>query len=255
MTGSLRRAVVTGAGGRVGQATAVELAKHGFEVAVHYNRSRDGALATVEACRAAGGDAWVVQGALDELEGCQKLCEAVKERWDHLDVLVNNASAFSPIRFEDITPEDWAFMEAINVRAPFLISQGLLPLLRARPSVTVGADGSERGVVVHLCDIGADRPVSGYAHYSVSKAGLVMLVKAMAVELAPEIRTVGVSPGQVIWPEDYPADKRARLASRIPMKRVGTPDDIAKLVRFVATEAPYLNGCVVPVDGGLSCRY
>ena len=109
--------------------------------------------------------------------------------------------------------------------------------------------------MVALCDIGADRPVPGYAHYSVSKAGLVMLVKALAVELAPQVRCVGVSPGQVAWPPDYPEDKRERLAQRIPMKRVGDPEDVATLVRFLALEGVYLNGVVVDVDGGLAARY
>ena len=95
----------------------------------------------------------------------------------------------------------------------------------------------------------------GYAHYSVSKAGLVMLVKAMAVELAPAIRTVGVSPGQVAWPEDYSDEKRDRLRKRIPLQRVGSPEDIADVVRFLTLEGHYLNGVILPVDGGLSKRY
>ena len=120
-----------------------------------------------------------------------------------------------------------------------------------------------RGVVDLVADglkeprsrLAADDPVSGFTHYSVSKAGLVMLVKAMAVELAPAVRTVGISPGQVAWPVEYEETKRASLARRIPMKRVGTPEDVARLVRFLALEAPYVNGAVIPVDGGLSIRY
>jgi pteridine reductase len=106
-----------------------------------------------------------------------------------------------------------------------------------------------------MCDIGADRPVSGYTHYSVSKAGLMMLVKAMAVELAPKIRTMGISPGQVIWPENYSETLRNQLKQRIPMKDVGTPTDVATLVRFLAVEGKYLNGEIIAVDGGLQCRY
>lgn len=249
-----RRAVVTGAGGRVGQATAVELARAGFTVALHHRSSAEGARETLARCREAGGDGWLVQADLGTVEGCAALVAAVTARWDGLEVLVNNASIFAPRPFAETDLAHWDAMLDVNLRAPFLVSQGLLPLLRAAQ----GADGAapgEAGLVVHLCDIGADRPVSGHTAYSVSKAGLVMLVKAMAVELAPAVRTVGISPGQVAWPEDYDDALRERLARRIPQGRVGTPEDVARLVRFVALEAPYLNGTIIPVDGGLACRY
>ena len=242
---SRRRAVVTGAGRRVGRAIALELAAHGFDVALHYNRSEAPAREVAALCGERGADAFLVQGDLGTTDFCHDLVAQIGERWDGVDLLVNNASVFEPVPFEQIELADWERMQAINLRAPFLLSQGLLPLLRA-------ADGA---LVVHMCDIGADRPVSGYAHYSVSKAGLVMLVKAMAVELAPEVRTVGVSPGQVIWPDSYGPELREHLAQRIPMKRVGSPEDIARLIRFLATEAPYVNGAIIPVDGGLSKRY
>jgi pteridine reductase len=248
-----RRALVTGAGQRVGAEIAATLGASGFDVAVHARSSVAGAEAVLDRVRAAGGDGFVVTGDLATVPGCSSVVDAVRARWDHLDVLVNNASAFEPVPFEKIGVDAWEAMLGVNLRAPFLLSQGLLPLLGAARSPS-GRDG-EGGLVVHLCDIGADRPVSGYAHYSVSKAGLVMLVKAMAVELAPAVRTVGVSPGQVIWPDDYPPSLREKLAKRIPMARVGSPADVAALVRFLATEGHYLNGVVVPVDGGLSVRY
>ena len=236
------RALVTGGAHRVGRAICFELARHGYDVAVHYHSSAGPAE---EVARACGAAAWTLQADLGTVEGCQSVCDAVTGRWQGLELLVNNASVFYPVPFADIDAAEWDSVLATNLRAPFLLSRGLLPLLRA------GQDS----VVVHLCDIGADRPVPRHAHYSVSKAGLVMLVKAMAVELAPAIRTVGVSPGQVAWPESYADDKRARLTRRIPLGRPGDPGDVARLVRFLALEAPYLTGVVVPVDGGLSARY
>jgi len=248
------RALVTGAGARVGRAIAVELARAGFELAIHYNRSAAGAEETLRQVRDAGSDGWLVQASLESVEGCQALISAVKDRWDSLHLLVNNASAFDPVPFEEITPEQWESMLGVNLRAPFLLSQGLLPLLEG-PSITEGAQPGEGNLVVHLTDIGAERPIPGYAHYSVSKAGLVMLIRAMAVELSPRIRVAGVAPGQVIWPPDYPEELRERIAARIPIPRVGTPEDVAKVVRFLSLDAPYLNGLIVPVDGGRAVRY
>lgn len=249
------RALVTGAGQRVGRAIAVELARAGFEVGVHYRSGRDGAEQTLALCREAGGDGWLVQADVARVEDCDRLVAEVRARWDTLHVLVNNASSFEAAPFESITLESWEAMLAVHARGPFLISQGLLPLLRAARSCAVGAAEGEGGLVVQLCDIGAERPVAGYAHYSVSKAALLMLMKAMAVELAPAVRSVAVSPGQVAWPPDYPDALRDKIARRIPMGRVGAVEDVARLVRFVACEAPYLNGVVLDVDGGLSARY
>ena len=148
-------------------------------------------------------------------------------------------------RVHDITIQEYDAMHALHSRAPFFVTQGLLRALRA----------SRDGTVIHICDIGADRPVPGYAHYSASKASLVMLVKAMAVELGPELRVLGISPGQVAWPPDYTEELRARLSHKIPLQRVGEPEDIARLVRFAAMEGTYMSGCIIPVDGGLGARY
>ena len=249
------RAVVTGAAARVGRAIALELARSGFDVAIHHRSRPDAAAEVARACAEHGSDAFVVAAALDDEAGCTTLVDAVKARWDQVHLLVNNASRFEPVPFEQIDAAAWDAMLAVNLRAPFLVSRGLLPLLERGRASDLGGPADQGGCVVHLCDIGAERPVSGYAHYSVSTAGLVMLVRAMAVELAPRVRTVGVSPGQVVWPESYDDALRARLAKRIPMGRAGTAEDVARLVRFVATEGFYLNGAVLPIDGGLSARY
>ncbi len=247
------RAVVTGASIRVGRGIALELARSGFDLVLTTRSSSLDDTAT--ACRALGADVSCVTADLARVEGCEAVVAHVRERLDGLELLVNNASAFTPVPFGDITLSQWETMVGVNLRAPFLLSQGLLDRLQSGDPARIGAPDGQHGVVVHLCDIGASNPVSGYAHYSVSKAGLVMLVKAMAVELAPAVRTVGVSPGQVAWPDDYSDAKRDRLMQRIPLKRVGDPEDIARLVRFLTLEGHYLNGVVVPVDGGLSKRY
>lgn len=249
------RAVVTGAAVRVGRAIAEELARSGFDLVLHY-RGREAEAREIGArCGALGAEVALVQASLDDVSGPKALCEAVRARWDRVHLLVNNASTFEPVPFAQIGVDQWDAMLGVNVRAPFLLVQGLLSELRAGLASELGGPSGQGGVVVNLCDIGAERPVAGYAHYSVSKAALVMLTRAMAVELAPGVRAVGVSPGQVVWPEDYPLALRERLTQRIPLARVGMPEDVARLVRFVATEGHYLNGAVLPVDGGLACRY
>jgi len=197
-------------------------------------------------CRELGVDAFAVGGDLAQLEACYGICEAIKERWTSLDVLVNNASMYTPAAFETLDDATWEQMQSVNLRAPFVLSRELLPLLKVPVS---------GGLVVHMCDIGAERPFKGYTHYSVSKAALVMLVRSMAVELAPAVRAVGISPGHVAWPEGWDEDVKGRMLDRIPMGRVGTPEDVARLVRFLLLEGTYINGEVIAVDGGLSCRY
>jgi pteridine reductase len=224
-------------------------------VAVHFNRSADEAADVVGQCQAAGASAFAVQGDLGSEHGCEKVVKEVQSRWDSVFALINNASTFSPCAFEEIDRAAWDQMIQVNLTAPMVLSKGLLPQLRSVGAEPSGTPEAQRGVVIHMCDIGAERPIVGYTPYSVSKAGLLMLVRSMAVELAPMVRTVGVSPGQVIWPEDYDEATRERLKRRIPLKRVGQPKDIASLVHFLLTEGHYIHGEVIAVDGGLSCRY
>ena len=249
------RVLITGAARRVGRGVALTLAERGFDVAIHYNRSEDEAAAVVQQCQEAGAESFLVQGDLSTDSGCADVVAAVQARWSSLYALINNASTFSPCPFEEIDRAAWDMMMQVNLVAPMLLSQGLLPQLRAQGARPASCPDAQQGVVVHLCDIGAERPIVGYTPYSVSKAGLLMLVRSMAVELGPVVRTVGVSPGQVIWPEDYDEATRERLRKRIPLKRVGTPEDIASLIHYLLTEGHYVHGEVIAVDGGLSCRY
>lgn len=240
----LKAALVTGAGARVGRAIALELAKAGAYVWVHYHHSEVGALETLALIEAEGGHGRVIQADLSSRAEVDALAQHVLSASERLDVLVHNASRFEPVPFEALNDEAWDEMLEVNLTTPARLTRALLPALRAAS-----------GVVINLCDIGAERPLSGYAHYSVSKAGLVMLTRALAVELAPEVRCVGLSPGQVAWPPNMPQLEREALTKRIPMKACGRPEDVARLARFVWREGQYLNGAVIPVDGGLSCRY
>lgn len=247
-----RTALVTGASHRVGRAIALELASSGFDVAVHYHSSADGAHEVVAECEARGVRAFAVQGDLVQPDQTRAVAAAVAERFARLSLLVNNASIFVPEPFESTSLDQLRRMMAIHVEAPLLLSQGLLPQLRAAAQADPDLGTS---LVCNLCDIAAERPFKGYTAYSTSKAALVMLVRSMAVELGPLVRTVGIAPGHVAWPPDYSQATRDRMLARIPQGRVGTPHEAARLVRFLCLEGTYINGDVVRIDGGLSSRY
>ncbi len=234
------RALITGGARRVGRAITEQLADAGCAVVIQTGRSESEARALA----ATLPEAEVVVADLSTLAGCKRVVEAV-ESTGGLDILVNNAAAYDAVPFAEITSEQYAFMQALNTRAPFLLIQGLLPLLSQSR-----LDGG--GSVVNLVDIGGERPAPGFAHYSVSKAGLHMLTRALAVELAPAVRVNGVSPGTVLPPPELSAEQLANIVATIPVGRVGSAHDIARTVRFLALECPYVTGQVWSVDGGRS---
>ena len=237
--------LVTGAGARVGRAIACALAERGTHLIIHYHHNQSGAEETLDQVRSLGGTGHCVRADLSQSHELDHLADVTREQSKgRLDLLVNNASLFSPSPAESLSLSEWDNMLRVNLSAPFFLVNRLLSSLR-----------SAQGVIVNLCDISADRPLKGYAHYTASKAGLVGLTKALAVELAPQVRCVGISPGQVAWPPDYNEQQKKQLLSRIPLKRSGNPDDIGRLVRFIVKEGTYLNGAIIPVDGGLACRY
>ena len=235
------RALVTGAGVRLGQATAARLAEAGFDLVLHYNRSSAGAEHTETMCREHGAQVELVQADLSSVTGCAELAAQAGK----VDVLVNNAALYTAVPFSEIDAATWDRMQAVNCRAPALLTQALLPGLS-----TSALPGG--GVVVNICDIGGNRPAPGFAHYSVSKAGLLMLTRALAVELAPEVRVNSVSPGTVLPPEDLSEEALAAIRRTIPVDRFGSADDIARAVLFFVRDAPYVTGQDLAICGGRS---
>ncbi len=227
MAPARRVALVTGAGTRVGRAVALDLARAGFRVVAHFHSHRPP--------RSLLG----IRADLSTPEGTAGLARAFRQRFTRLDLLVNSAALFERRPVEDSDAALFDRQMALNARAPFLLTRALLSLLRR-----------SRGSVVNVLDVGgALVPWPGYAAYGASKAALKAITEALAVELAPEVRVNAVAPGTVLWPESYTVKVRRRLASRIPLRRVGAPDDVARAVRFLA-DSPFVTGAVVPVDGG-----
>jgi pteridine reductase len=237
-----RIVLVTGGAIRVGRSIALALAERGADVAITYRSSADAAARTVEELRTRGVRALAVR--CDQRQP-QQVTDAVAQITTQLgtvEVLVNSAAIFERTPFDVATLEDWDSHLEINLRGPWLFAQAVVPGMR-----TAGA-----GVIVNLVDIAAERPFAGYLPYSVSKAGLVALTRGLAKSLAPEIRVNGVAPGTVLWPEDYAEDQKAALIEKTPLKRSGSPADVAAAVLFLIEGSDFVSGAIIPVDGGRS---
>lgn len=244
MTSSGRKpvAIVTGAARRLGAAIAAELHRRGLDVMIHCRQS--GAEAEQLAAslnEARSGSAAVVQADLEDNAAPDFIIEQTRQRFGRVDVLVNNASAFYPTPLAEARPSDWDVLMASNQRAPFWLS------LAAAKAMTEG------GAIVNLVDIHGMVPLADHAIYSQAKAGLIMQTRALAKDLAPSVRVNAVAPGSILWPEnDSQNNEQAMqdILDRVPLRRQGTPADIAGAVAFLALDAPYVTGQVIAVDGG-----
>ncbi len=235
--------LITGAARRIGAAIARALHREGALVALHCNRSRVEAerlAAELNAARA--GSCVVVQGDLLDAAGLPRIVAESAKAFGRLDALVNNASSFYATAFGSIGEKEWDDLIGTNLRAPLLLSQAAAPYLRA-----------SRGAIVNLVDIHAERPLANFLVYSVAKSGLAGLTRALALELGPEVRVNGVSPGAILWPdggEPFNASERGRITSQTPLGRIGTPEDVAGAVKYLLFDAPFVTGQILAVDGG-----
>jgi pteridine reductase len=240
---SRKTALVTGAAARIGAAVVMALHGRGLDVMLHYNSSEGAARKLVDRMNAERAQsACLAQADLSSPDGVASLVEQVGERFDRLDVLVNNASRFYPTTTGTTQAWQWDDLLNSNLRGPYFLVQALLGKLQ-----TAG------GSVINIIDIHAERPMKGHAVYCMSKAGLAMMTKALAQELGPAIRVNGVSPGAILWAENEQssAEKKSILA-RTALGRIGEPSDIASAVVYLALDAPYVTGQVLAVDGGRS---
>jgi pteridine reductase len=239
-----RTALITGAARRVGASIARALHQCGANVVIHCNRSRseaDALAAALEALRP--GSAHVVQVDLLAAGAPGRIVEAALARFGQLDVLVNNASTFYPTPFGEITEAHWDDLIGSNLKAPLFMAQAALTPLRLA-----------RGLVINIVDIHGMRPLRRYPVYSAAKAGLIMLTRSLAREMGPQVRVNGIAPGPVMWPEDGTADSdlQRKIVDRTALKRTGSAEDIARAAVFFATQAPFVTGQILAVDGGRS---
>ena len=233
-------ALITGAARRIGAAIARELHGVGLNVLVHYRSSGAEARTLVaELNRARPDSADALRANLLGLSAVDKLAQEAHARWGRLDALINNASSYEKTPLSSITEEAFDHLIGSNLKAPLFLTRACARLM-------------DQGVVVNIADAKPAR--AGFAAYGAAKTGLVALTEILALELAPLIRVNAVAPGHILWAESTKlgeAQQQSELA-RVPLQRMGTPQDIARVVRFLLSQdAQYLTGAIIPVDGGL----
>jgi NAD(P)-dependent dehydrogenase (short-subunit alcohol dehydrogenase family) len=230
--------LVTGAAKRIGRGIALRLAEEGARVAVHYHRSEAEARRTASEC---GGGA-LFQANLESVDEIQRMFGELHDRLGRLDGLVNNAGRFARRDPVEITETDWDFIHAVNLKAVFFCCQSAARLMRE----TGG------GRIVNISSLGGIRPWAEHAHYCSSKAGVIMLTRALAKAWAPAITVNTVAPGVI--PVDEPDERQKRLIAATPAQRAGTPAEIAEAVVYFLKATEFVTGQVLAVDGGLSQR-
>lgn len=248
-----RVALVTGGARRVGRAIALELARAGCDIALHYSTSEEDARHTASEIRSLGRRCETFQ--MNFLRGFdpRALIHAVAVKLGGLDILVNNAAVFipdhpgAPNAFTaatwDPAPLERTFR--VNAIAPAGLCGAAAQAMRTRG----------RGKIINICDICTERPWVNYLAYGASKAALASLTRGLARALAPRIQVNGVAPGIAEFPEEFDQDRRDALARRVPMQRAGSPEDIARTVRFLVDGPDYITGQIIAVDGGRSVAW
>ncbi|MGD9695753.1 MAG: SDR family NAD(P)-dependent oxidoreductase [Thermoleophilia bacterium] len=238
-----RRALVTGGAIRVGRALALELTDMGLDVAVHYRSSEAAAIETCEECRARGVRAAPVRADLATAAGCRAAVADAEAAVGPLDVLVLSAANFVAAAFDDMSEEQVDRAIAVNLKAPFFCAQAAARGMRARGF----------GRIVMMADVAGLEPWPRFVIHSAAKAGVVMLVRSLAQELAPEITVNAIAPGTVLMPDGADEAAVARAKEKSVLKRVGSPADVGGALRYLL-EADYVTGHTLVVDGGRLVR-
>ena len=234
---SAKTVLVTGAAKRIGRGIALHLAKHGFRVAIHYNSSEEEARRTAEECGAE-----LFQANLESVPEIRRMFDDVEQRLGGLYGLVNNAARFTRFNPLDITEADWDFIHDVNLKATFFCCQQGARIMKK----------AGEGRIVNISSLGGIRPWADHVHYCASKAGVIMLTRALAKAFAPEITVNSVAPGVItVAPEDREGEAMVRAT---PAGRAGTPEEVAEAVLYFLNATNFITGQILAVDGGLAQR-
>jgi len=239
-----KNVLITGSARRLGRAIALSMAKAGANVAFTYLDSVDDANKTLDAIKRIAPKVFAARCDVRKEKSIDRALNAILDHFGSLDLLINNAGVFESAKLEEITAEQWDEVFAVNVRAPFLVSQSCIPSLR-----------SSRGRIINMGSLGGEKQWTTHAHYCSSKAALHMLTQVMAKALAPEIAVNCVAPGMIdTGLREKDPELLQRLAAHTPMKKNGSPQDVASAVMYFATAPHFITGQILTVDGGLSLR-
>jgi pteridine reductase len=238
-----RVALVTGAGHRLGRALALGLGKRGMSVAVHYHASAAEADRTLLGLHEMGVDGACFGGNLRDVAQARALPGRVAERFGRLDVVVNSAGVMLPATVEETTPDLWDQVMDLNLRAAFFVAQAALPWLKP-----VG------GRVINIADVGGLEVWPRYAAHCISKAGVIMLTRSLALAMAPEVTVNAIAPGAVLPPDEWGPEAREHLVRTTPLRRLGDPDDVVAAALYLLERGDYVTGETIVVDGGRLLR-
>lgn len=237
--------LVTAGARRIGAAICRKLHEQGANLIVHYHSSRNDAMILQADLNQIRPDSVaLIQADLLDTAAIPAMVDKATSHFGRLDGLVNNASGFFPTPLDDITEATWHELTGSNLKAPLFLAKAAAAALRIH-----------HGCIVNIIDIHAEWPIRNYIIYSMAKGGLATLTRSLAIELGPDIRVNGVSPGPILWPENGEWKNeviRQEIIERTLLKRIGTPEDIARTVCFLIADAPYITGQIIAVDGGRS---
>lgn len=239
-------ALITGGARRVGAALTRMLHQEGFHVVIHCHRSTQSAEKLADELNSLRkNSATILRADLNSMADIHHLAEETLAIDQRLDALINNASSFYPTPLGSVEEHHWNDLINSNLKAPFFLSQYLS-----------SAIAEQRGTIINIADIFAERPMPGHTIYSIAKAGNVMLTRSLALELAPKVRVNGIAPGAILWPEDSNGEEQVNLGklAAIPLNKLGGTEAVTSTARYLIQEAPYVTGQVITVDGGRSLR-
>lgn len=238
-------ALITGASQRIGAAISRELHQRGYRVLIHCRRPSEAGMALHRELNDQRPDsAHLLYADLEQVDDVHTLATDALSIWGRVDALVNNASGFYPTAIGGVSESDWDSLMGSNLKGAFFLSQALSPAL-----------AEQRGAIVNIVDIYGEKPLAGHPVYSIAKAGLAMMTRSLALELAPEVRVNGIAPGAILPPaasDEFGEIEQRNVSERVPLARWGSAGDIAGSVAFLLQRESYINGQIIAVDGGRS---